>query len=236
MAHSQRPTAHGSLLLHPLILKRETYKSTVVEIAATVTVLLCVVLCGIVVCYWWHRKSKRNNARNGYAGSSDGALVTLHDRSSKTPLMQLEEQHQAPVNQSTSFRQYEEQDADSTPVPGVPRRTMSVSTSHSLPPSYAIAVRAGSGPSSQAGDENDLATQHQYRSNVGASRSGGPRPLMLSGEQQSSSIQEQRVERGRSRSGSMEDRSDDRSLAVTPERPAMRPRASSRFREEDVDE
>jgi len=160
----------------------------------------------------------------------------LQDRSSKTPLMRVENQSQASQQPSNSAPQYPEDDEVSFVAPTIPHRTNSgASTIRSLPPSYDIAVRASPALVSRHSDE-DTASHGMHRSSSSASRSGQLRPLMLVKAQRGSSgNREQNEDGGRSRSQSLGEGATEGGLSIPAQRPTVRPRASSRFHEEDLD-
>lgn len=227
----------SDFLPHDTISKRQddTSKSSVIGIAASATVLVIAVICGLVFWYFRRRKNRQKRDRQGYADPADGGSTTLRDRSSKTPLMRLENHSQAPADQGTPVPRYQEDDEASIIAPSIPCRTMSASTIRSLPPSYAVAVRASPEPQSEAGDGHDTAIRHLHRSSSSASRPGRLRPLTpVNGHQSSDDNHEQHRERSRPRAPLVED-SNDNTLSVAPQRPLIRPRASSRFHEEDLD-
>ena len=236
MPQPQATASHSDLLPYHTILKRNATKSSVIGIAATATVLTVILICGLLFWFTRRRKKGRNRSRNGDADSVDGDSSALQDRSSKTPLMRVENQSQASHQQGNSAPQYPEDDDVSFVAPNIPRRTPSgASTIRSLPPSYDIAVRASPALGSRHSDE-DIASHGMHRSSSSASRSGHLRPLMLVAAQQSSSgNREQNEDRGRSRSPSLKVGADESALSIPAQRPAVRPRASSRFHEEDLD-
>lgn len=210
-------------------------KASVIGIAATATVLIVAVIGGLVFWYLRRRKDRGKRDRHGPAGSMDGELNTLQDGASKTPLMDLENQSRDPEDRGSLVPRYHEDDEIPPAAPTVPYRTMSASTVRSLPPSYAVAVRSSPRPRSQNEDETDIPTHHVQRSSSNASRAGGLRPLMLVNAQQSSDgVHETNEESRRPRTPPPEENSNN-ALSVTPLRHVVRPRASSRFREEDLD-
>lgn len=238
MPHSLESASDLNLRPRDSILKRQgdANKSSVIGIAATATVLVVAAISGLIFWYLRRRRIRRNGSKHDRAGSLDGGLNTLHDRASKTPLMRVENQSQAPEDRENLAPLYHEDDEVSVVAPTIPHRTMSASTFRSLPPSYAVAVRASPGPTSQVEDESDIASHGVHRSGSTTSRTGGLRTLTLVAAQQSSdAVHEDTEGRGRSRTRSPEEHSHTNVLSPNLQRPAGRPRASSRFHEEDLD-
>jgi len=226
--------SQSNILPLDAVFKRQddTSKSSVIGIVASATLLVVAAICGLVFWYIWRRKNRQNRDRNGYADPADGRFNTLRDRSSKTPLMRLENHSQAPADQGTPVPWYQEDNQASIVTPSIPGRTMSASTIRSLPPSYAVAICASPGPQSEAGNEHNTAIHYLHRSSSSASRPDRTRPITsMNSPQSSDDNHEQHRERSRSRAPLAED-SNDNTLSVAPQRPVTRPRALSRFHED----
>ena len=238
MPQPSAAASHSDLRPRNTIFRRRTHasKSSAIAVAATATVLVVAIISGLVFWYFWRRKTRRNRGRHGGASSVDSNNNTLQDGSSKIPLIRVEDQFQARGDGGSLAPLDHEEEATPIIAPNIPHRTMSGSTIQSLPPSYAVAIRSSPRPLSQVVDESDTATHRTHRSSSSVSQSGGLRPLMLVNTQRSSGDDhEETGERGRLRTPLLEENSNDNGSSASQQRLGVRPTASSRFREEDLD-
>lgn len=197
-------------------------KGTVIAIAVVATVLL---LAFIAACIFFclRRRSRKTGAKRNYDIGASDRNVDNPDFTSKTPLMRQEDQSQTDYRASPTPTYDEENDADLSAPPPL-RHSFSGVSLRSLPPSYSAAIhKANEGENEPTGDN-----RHKRDSSIGGS--DGLRPLMLVAAQKGQDL-EQDISEQRSRD---EQSSPDRSSLIPP-RPAGRPRAGSRFREEDLD-
>ena len=202
-----------------VIVRREegTTKPAVIGIAAAATALVVVLIGGLVFCFFRRRGTirYRNNAKD--SESMDEGSAALTTRTSKMPLMQTSGQSRASSRGPPASENDEEANIISV-APSRPRRALSASTTRSLPPSYAAAIRASIGSKVGVGHNSD---EPVHRPSSRRAESDGLRPLLLVDSQ-----------RSRSRSGSPEQKKRDNDLLDRTPRP--RP-SISRFHEEDLD-
>lgn len=195
-------------------------KTTVIGIAAAATVLVIALISGCLVCFIRRRERKVRARRHRKVDSVDKNIDSPHDRVSKTPLMP--QGGFPPMNEFRGVTAPRYDEGAQHPLDSFPslHRTMSEGTIRSMPPSYTAATY---GPI-----EGFIRGHPQIPHRLGSSSGGsdGLRPLMLVNSH------DQDDPRGRSRSTSTTN--PDRTPFVLA-RPADRPRAGSRFREEDLD-
>lgn len=200
---------------------RNANKTSVIAMAAVATVLVLAFIAGGVY-FFIRRRGRKNRAkRHGKPDSTDRSINSPHDPVSKTPLIRQGNVSQMSEYQGVPAPSYDEEDDIAMSAPEVPNRTMSRGSMQSLPPSYDAATHAGVART---------VSQNSHRPMSSRSGSDGLRPLMLLTSRQSFDGHdgEPTEERGRSGHPAKPDRS---SLIL----PAGRPRAGSRFREEDLD-
>lgn len=203
-----------------------------IGIAATATVLIVAIIAGGL--YWLIRRRKRrakgkSHERSRSMQSPDIESTSLDDRTSKAPLIQQEHITREADYRSSPVPRYDDNDDAFSNPPSIPHRTMSTSTTRSLPPSYAAAVRTSTDSDAQVSRAPITRSSYNDHRPVSSSGgSGGLRPLTLVASQQ-----QQPTSRGNSRPTTPEPT--DGHLSTTPQHPSGRPRAASRFREEDLD-
>lgn len=214
-----------SLSRNNILFKRQfenVSKTAVIAIAAVATVLVVALISGCVFCCLRRRGGQNKSKGYGKSDSTDRSVNNLHDPVSKTPLMRQDNQSQMSEYTGVPAPRYDEEDIGMSA--SIPRRSLSGRSMQSVPPSYSAATHAGM-------DRTNSQNSHRPRSSyIG---SDGLRPLMLLNSQQSYDGDDRDDGEERGRSGYPTN--SNRSSLVVPLRPAGRPRAGSRFREEDLD-
>lgn len=196
-------------------------KTGVIAIAVVATVLVLALIAGCVWLFIRRRGRKNKAKRHSNPDSTDRSINSLHDPEGKTPLIRQENQSQMSGYQGVPARRYDDEDDIGMSAPHIPHGIMSRGSIQSLPPSYATATHTGVGRTTSQ-------TSHRPNSSYGGS--DGLRPLMLLTSHQSIDGNDGRPSEARGRSGYPGN--PDRSSLILP---AGRPRAGSRFREEDLD-
>lgn len=195
--------------------------AAVIAVAVVCTILV-LALIGFGVFYFFRRRSqKTSKVRHNNIDSNDRSIGNANDFASKTPLMQQEDQPHTEYRVYPESK-YEEEDGADLSAPPASRRSFSGISMQSLPPSYAAAVPGGRDNMNQPVARTMSHNRHNRDSSVGGS--DGLRPLFLVEGQRD----EQDISDHRGRDDS------DKSSLMAP-RPAGRPRAGSRFREENLD-
>lgn len=197
-------------------------KTTVIAIAAVATILIVALISGCI--FFCYRRRGRKNKLKGYGNteSIDRSINSQHDPVSKIPLMRQDNHSQMSEYQRGPSPRYDEEDDIGMAAPDIPHRTLSGRSMQSLPPSYTAATHAGMARTM---------SQNSHRPDSSHNGSDGLRPLMLL-SRQSYDGSDRGLDEERGRSGYPT--KPDRSSLVLP-RPVGRPRAGSRFREEDLD-
>lgn len=206
---------------------KDATKPEVVGIAIAATIIVVLLIAGGLFWFFRRRRRQRSGKRNGGDFDSlDGDTSSLH----KTPLMG---QHDTSRTTETPVTQY-----DGRLSPPRMQRSTSTSTSRSLPPAYASIAR--SGPNLESLDiANEIPSMpRSHRSTSSRNGSDGLRPLMLVEAQNSYGEIPGHRSNDRNNSSpspiSPDTLGGADTLSLQPSRSTGRPRATSRFREEDI--
>lgn len=203
-------------------------KSTVIVVTVVSTVLvLALITVGV---FFFLRKRRRNSGGQHHRNvkPSDRGVDNTNDFTSKTPLMRQEELSQTDYRASPTPRYDEENEVDIS-TSQTRRRSFSGVSMQSLPPSYSVGIHEANETPGKPATRNVSHNRHNRHSSVGGS--DGLRPLMLVTAQKDQDDEEDISEqRGRSQQSSSSNRS-----SLIAGLSVGRPRASSRFREEEMD-
>lgn len=232
MTQSLRNTVRHAILSRSSDSDKQPSKSTVIAIAVVATVLVLALIAVGIFFFLRKRARKAKGTKNKHHGkvvSSDRGVDSLNDPISKTPLMRQDDQSQVNDYRGSPVPRYDEENDIDTTAPQTLRRSFSGVSMQSLPPSYSAAMHEPNDESSDPVSRAVSRSRHSPTSSNGGS--DGLRPLMLVNAQQGHN-DDQDITEGRGRAEHLA-KTDGSHLI--PARPSGRPRAGSRFREEDLD-
>ncbi|KAJ9653477.1 hypothetical protein H2198_007319 [Neophaeococcomyces mojaviensis] len=212
--------------------KDDATKPAVIAIAITATVLVVALIAGGL--FWFlRRRHRRRHSGHGHVDSVDGDAHILRERTSKIPLMRQENTSNIPEDRESPAPRY---DDDVSLDPPNLHRSMSGSTTRSLPPAYASIVHSSPDPRSRDVTSIGPLLVRSDRPVSSTGGSSGLRPLMLVDSQQGHSANDGRSDGNHDPQPASSDSVGSNSgLAAESQMPAGRPRSASRFREEDLD-
>lgn len=229
--HAAPPRASASkrpaTTVRPVTPATPMTKNTVIIIAIVVAILLVVCIC-IGIFFFVRRRKKEVKAKtHDKPYMRDRNIDSTLDSVGKIPLIQQDNISSVTEYRNAPDSKYdEENDVDITSQSI--HRSPSGGSMRSMPPAYSAMTHRASPDTGDIMNRTFSRSSHRHGSSAGGS--DGLRPLMLvQGRQDPDSDPEDVNERGRERRAVRPDSS----LSITG--PVGRPRASSRFREEDLD-